>query len=260
MDRSSKEQGRPGSVRAYAVAISVLAVLCTASVSLNVYLFQRVMAEYRRNQLLRLDPVGAEESARQHLEPDSKSETKERRVVFFGDSRVRMWPTGKIISTYRVFNRGVPGETTAQAIHRLEQDVFDLHPDLVVIQTGVNDLKAIGVLESRYEEIVSATQRNLARIVRELRSHGVRVVLVQILPVGRLEPYRHLVWSKEINRAIEEVNRFLRTLQGPGITVMECPAELVDADGRIKSVYALDALHLNRSGYRILNEAVGRVL
>jgi lysophospholipase L1-like esterase len=40
-----------------------------------------------------------------------------------------------------VINAGVPGNTTARALKRLEQDVLSRSPDLVLITLGGNDLK-----------------------------------------------------------------------------------------------------------------------
>jgi lysophospholipase L1-like esterase len=40
-----------------------------------------------------------------------------------------------------VINAGVPGDTTARAMQRLERDVLAYAPDIVLVTLGGNDLK-----------------------------------------------------------------------------------------------------------------------
>lgn len=61
-----------------------------------------------------------------------------------------------------VVNVGVPGDTTARALRRLQQDVLSHSPDVVLITLGGNDLKnGIGTEEAigNLKEIVQAIQR-----------------------------------------------------------------------------------------------------
>ncbi len=39
----------------------------------------------------------------------------------------------------RVINKGIPGETAPEALFRLQRDVVDLNPDMVLIMYGAND-------------------------------------------------------------------------------------------------------------------------
>ncbi len=68
-----------------------------------------------------------------------------------------------------VINAGVPGDTTARALKRLQRDVLSKSPDLVLITLGGNDLKN-GVAKD-------IAFRNLKRIVETIQARGARVIV-----------------------------------------------------------------------------------
>ena len=68
-----------------------------------------------------------------------------------------------------VINAGVPGDTTARALKRLQRDVLSKSPDLVLITLGGNDLKN-GVAKD-------IAFRNLKRIVELIQGQGARVIV-----------------------------------------------------------------------------------
>ena len=68
------------------------------------------------------------------------------RVVFMGDSITFGWPglgvKGHFVGVDEI-NRGVTGQVTAQMLLRFRQDVVDLHPQVVVILGGSNDIERV---------------------------------------------------------------------------------------------------------------------
>ena len=99
-------------------------------------------------------------------------------IICFGDSLTYGTGAGpgmnypsqlsKMISK-PVINAGVPGDTTAGALQRLEQDVLLKSPELVLITLGGNDLKN-GVSKK-------AAFKNLKAIVESIQSIGGRVII-----------------------------------------------------------------------------------
>lgn len=69
-------------------------------------------------------------------------------------------------------NKGIKGHTTAQGLARLQKDVLDLNPSLVVLELGGND-----VLQKMEPEV---TFKNLDEILRQLDQKKVPVLLVGI--------------------------------------------------------------------------------
>ena len=87
------------------------------------------------------------------VEPDPKIKNSQpigENIICFGDSltfgtgatRGMDYPSqlSKMISR-PVLNKGVPGDTTARALARLDQDVLSQSPRIVLITLGGNDLK-----------------------------------------------------------------------------------------------------------------------
>jgi len=68
-----------------------------------------------------------------------------------------------------VINAGVPGDTTARALKRLQRDVLARSPDVVLITLGGNDLKN-GVAKD-------ITFENLKHIVESIQEQGARVII-----------------------------------------------------------------------------------
>ena len=68
-----------------------------------------------------------------------------------------------------VINAGVPGDTTASALNRLERDVLAETPEVVLITLGGNDLKN-GVA-------AADALSNLVEIVETVQSHNARVIV-----------------------------------------------------------------------------------
>lgn len=87
-----------------------------------------------------------------------------------------------------IHNAGIPGDTTASALLRIQQDVLDLKPRIVFMTLGGNDLK------NRVDK--AEAFGNLERIIRAIQSSGALVVLGGIrFPVydrGFSEAYRAL--------------------------------------------------------------------
>ncbi len=99
-------------------------------------------------------------------------------IVCFGDSltygtgagRGMDYPSqlSKMISK-PIINAGVPGDTTARALQRLERDVLARSPDLVLITLGGNDLKNGIARDMAFE--------NLKMIVDLIHNQGARVII-----------------------------------------------------------------------------------
>lgn len=68
-----------------------------------------------------------------------------------------------------VINVGVPGDTTASALTRLQRDVLSRSADVVLITLGGNDLKN-GVAKD-------IAFKNLKRIVKSIQGQGARVII-----------------------------------------------------------------------------------
>ena len=65
-----------------------------------------------------------------------------KRIVLMGDSITEFWSQiqPEFFTNTSYINRGISGQTTPQMLIRFRPDVLNLHPDVVVILAGVNDI------------------------------------------------------------------------------------------------------------------------
>jgi lysophospholipase L1-like esterase len=231
-----------------------LSAALAGSLGLNAVLYRTGLAWYRDGVEVRLDPT-RDAHFRRANEELAAAGPGVHRVVFVGDSRIEQWPALPQPTGCQSVNRGSGGETTKQVALRLERDVIRLHPEVAVVQAGINDLKAVGVLPVPEEEIIANCERNLQSIVSQLREGGVGVILMTVLPVGPVELARRPVWSNATLTAVARVNATIRSMGGAGVTVVDCDPEMM-VNGRMNPKYARDAFHLTPAGYDALARVV----
>jgi lysophospholipase L1-like esterase len=218
------------------------------SVALNVGLFQAAKTFYTREAKVRLHPIGV---------PSFKESGPEGapRVLLLGDSRCAQWPD-LALRQYRVINGGVGNETTAQIQLRSAEALATARPAIVIVEAGINDLKAIPLLPERESEIVHDCVANLMRLVRASRDAGASVVVLSVLPAGRVELSRQLVWSDAVARSVVEVNRLLleQCSSHSRVLFLDVTSHIsVDRDYK-------DTLHFNPDFYARISPIVEKVV
>lgn len=177
----------------------------------------------------------------------------ERRVVFFGDSITLEWPAldQKHFEGIAVVNRGISGQLTSQMLLRFRQDVIDLHPNVVVIQGGTNDLAR--VLPPANPTIES----NLASMAQLAQVNGIRTVLASILPVNdyELDPrgQHYLQTRNHSPQQIRDLNDWLRKYaMETNCVFLDYYSAMVDSRGFLKKGYSVDGLHPNAAAYELM--------
>ena len=236
-----------------------LTLCLAASLLANVWLYKQ-MREYKeragdsRTDLAGEDQYAADNAALGDPDPDTV------RMVFAGDSDVEHWDPLPEVKGCEIVARGLGGDRAGDLLLRLQRDVIDLKPGVAVVTIGGNDLEDIALLPDREETLVTICERNLRTIVDRLRQKGIQVVLLTILPYGDVDAAEALSWSNATYGAVERVNAMIRTLNGPGVTVVDCDPVLARPDGHRKPAYSEEMIHLNTAGYQALNGALLPVL
>ncbi|MEG4318718.1 MULTISPECIES: SGNH/GDSL hydrolase family protein [unclassified Microcoleus] len=238
------------------LSIALLLVVLGSSIFLNILLFNRAKQYYRELNQTRLDPLGLNDHP---INAEPVTNTKQTRVVFFGDSRAASWNPPNL-NQYEFINRGIGSQTSVQAIARFAYHVSSLKPKIVIIQVGVNDLKTIALFPERRNAIVANCQANIKRIVEESKNLGAIAIVTTIFPVGEVPLERKPFWSDDISRAIKEVNAYIATLAGEKTIVFDTFPILGDNQGMMLPKYRRDELHLNAQGYASLNQNLSQVL
>lgn len=203
---------------------------------------------YTREAMVRLEPVGTPaftETGPANLPP----------TLLLGDSRIAQFTT---LAPDRVHacNAGVGGETTAQIRLRAQENMDRVKPAVVVIEAGINDLKAIPLMPERQMQIEENCITNLMALVQMGRERGAAVVLCSVWPAGKVGWSRKPVWSAAVAKSLENVNARLeeecRDL--PHVTFLNINPEV-----QIERDY-VDTLHFNREFYERISPRLSRAI
>ena len=184
----------------------------------------------------------------------------ENRVVLFGDSITDIWKLEDYFPGKPYVNRGIGGQTTPQMLVRFREDVIDLHPKVVVILAGTNDIAGnTGPMTN--EDI----ETNFSSMVELARLHDVRVVLASILPVHNYTPRGEDFSSQRPAKRILELNSWLKEYAAAhGLVYLDYFSAMVDDKGMLKRELADDGLHPNAAGYKIMaplaEAAIGKAM
>jgi len=249
---------KPNAFLRYPIVVGLLTILLLGSVALNYFLFDQGRWYYTQLNAARLNPLGLDyyditANQRHRTNPDLI------RVVFFGDSRAASWPSPDL-NRFEFLNRGIGSQTTKQALLRFDYHVKPLQPQVIIVQVGINDLKTAPLFPERTESIIVNCEANIQQVVARSTDIGATVVLTTIFPTGKVPLERRPFWSDDVVLAIDEVNSFIRSLEGENVIVFDAFSILAD-DGRMTNPeYGQDLLHLNAAGYERLNEEIVHIL
>ena len=174
--------------------------------------------------------------------------TDENRVVFFGDSITDIWKLEDYFPGKPYINRGIGGQTTPQMLVRFRQDVIDLHPKVVVILAGTNDIA--GNTGPMTLENIEANYSSLAELARV---HNIRVVFSSVLPVHNYTPKSPDFFAQRPPEKILALNRWLKDYCAANVlTYLDYFTPMVDDQGLLKRDLAEDGLHPNPAGYKMM--------
>jgi lysophospholipase L1-like esterase len=184
----------------------------------------------------------------------------ENRVVFFGDSITDMWKLEDHFPGKPYLNRGIGGQTTPQMLVRFRQDVIDLHPRVVVILAGTNDI-AGNTGPMRLEDI----EADYASMAELARANHIAVVFSSVLPVHNYTPKSQELFAERSPEEILALNRWLKDYCSANSPVyLDYFTAMVDDKGLLKRDLAEDGLHPNAAGFKIMaplaEAAIGKAL
>ena len=165
------------------------------------------------------------------------------RVLFLGDSLTEQNDWAAAFPDLDVVNAGRGGDTTADALDRLDQ-VVAAAPDVVVIMFGTNDLGRRATVE---------------QVVRGLEN--IMVTLHRDLPDARLVAQSVLPREKERGALVHQTNIHLRQF-APTVKAdyVDLWPRFADEDGQLKPEFSVDGLHLNAAGYAAWSEELRPLL
>ena len=181
---------------------------------------------------------------------------EECRVVFLGNSITDNWARMRpdFFAPNGFVGRGISGQTTYQFLLRFREDVINLHPRVLVLNGGTND---IAENTGPYDEDI--TFGNICSMVELARYHKIRVVLTSLLPAGSFP------WRREIEDSMEKIRRLNARIKAYAdehhLTYVDYFTPLLSDDGTaLRADYSSDGVHPNVAGYEVMEALVLRAL
>lgn len=175
------------------------------------------------------------------------------KVILMGNSITDFWPDrgSHLFETHpEIMGRGIAGQTSFQFLLRFREDVINLHPEIVVINYGTND---IAMNAGPYNEDI--TFGNVLSMVDIARANGIKVVLASCLPAEGFS------WRPEVTDAMNKIRslneRVKAYAEENDIPYADYFSALINEDGTaMKSEYANEqpAVHPNTLGYSVMEE------
>lgn len=175
---------------------------------------------------------------------------KEKRVVFVGDSITDYWKLADYFGgkPYVVINRGIDGQSTPQMLVRFRQDVIHLHPQVLVVLAGTNDIA--GVTGPTRNEDIEANYASMAELAH---AHLISVVFASLLPVNNYTDDAKESFALRPRERILALNRWLKDYCAKnGLVYLDYFSAMVDDKGMLKRELSDEGLHPNAAGYKIM--------
>ncbi len=168
-------------------------------------------------------------------------------AVFMGDSITEGWArTGADFFAANGFvGRGISGQVTGQNLLRFEQDVVALHPKVVHIMIGTNDI-AGNAGPTTYENI----QNNIMAMVQIARANKIAVVLATI------PPSTDFPWRRGMEPALKiiKMNQWIRDYaKREDIVLADYHKALANPANGFRAEWSGDGVHPNADGFKVMN-------
>ncbi len=169
-------------------------------------------------------------------------------AVLMGDSITDNWIKADpgFFAANNFVDRGISGQTSSQMLLRFSDDVLDLHPDVVQILAGTNDIAGNnGPLTAQ------DFKNNIMAMVDLARVHRIRVV------IGAIPPATADWWAPDIrpSQMTQDLNVWLKTYAAKQkLLFVDYYSALAAPDGSLDQRYSNDGVHPNRDGYAVMDQ------
>lgn len=170
----------------------------------------------------------------------------EKRIVLMGDSITEFWSQlqPEFFSNRSYINRGISGQTTPQMLIRFRPDALDLHPDVVVILAGVNDIAG-----NTGPTTNDAIFGNIISMVELAKANKIKVILCSVLPAN------NFYWrpNEKAAETIIQLNQLIQSYaKEHDIPYVDYHSAMADTKNGLPKEFSEDSVHPNLKGYQTM--------
>ena len=164
--------------------------------------------------------------------------------LFFGDSITAAWPLTELLPERNIMKFGYPGESVADLIWHIHDDVFANTPCQVFLMGGINGI----------QEPEEQTAGGLEALASAMLRHGAEVCLQSILPLRFPDRWNRFQYQDRISRINSRLADWAKNHEIPFI---DYHAQLRDATGQLAANFAnADGTHLKPEAYVLMSQIV----
>ena len=181
---------------------------------------------------------------------------KNKRVIFMGNSITEGWVSKRpqFFADNNYIGRGISGQTSYQFLLRFRDDVINLHPKVVVINAGTND---VAENSDPYNE--ERTFGNIVSMVELARANKIKVILTSTLPAAGFG------WNKSITNAGEKIvslnERLKEYARKHKIPYVDYHSVMVHGEKQgLNPAYSKDGVHPTAEGYAVMEPMIHKAI
>jgi lysophospholipase L1-like esterase len=199
---------------------------------------------------------------------------QKKKVIFFGDSitqagvkpggyivRISDLATGeKLADQFEFIGAGIGGNKVYDLYLRLEDDVLNKNPDVVIIYVGVNDVwhkrsYGTGTDPDKFEKFYSA-------LITKLKAKNIKVALCTPAAIGERTDF-----SNELDGDLNNYSNIIRGLASKNnLPLIDLRSAFLEYNKKFNSenkesgILTSDRVHLNEKGNQFVAEEMWKVI
>mgnify|MGYP002519865890 CR=1 FL=1 len=175
-------------------------------------------------------------------------------VVFMGNSITDCWAdtVPSFFADNNFVGRGISGQVSSQMLVRFQEDVINLHPKVVVICCGTND-----IAQNNGPITLEHILHNIKSMCQLARANKIKPVVCSTLPAKGfkwrpdMKPANDIIRLNEMIKAYAQENK---------IPYVDYHSALKDEENGLPRKYSKDGVHPNAQGYAVMESVIMPVL
>ena len=175
-------------------------------------------------------------------------------VVFMGNSITDCWAdtVPAFFADNNFVGRGISGQVSSQMLVRFQEDVINLHPKVVVICCGTND-----IAQNNGPITLEHILHNIKSMCQLARANKIKPVVCSTLPAKGfkwrpdMKPANDIIRLNEMIKAYAQENK---------IPYVDYHSALKDEEYGLPRKYSKDGVHPNAQGYAVMESVIMPVL
>lgn len=186
-------------------------------------------------------------------------------ILFTGSSLMEQFPINELLMTNGmtevIYNRGVAGFTTDDMLQHMDEMVFGIEPSRIFINIGTNDIAQpdyrLEVLLEKYSRIILMIRERLPKA---------EINMIAYYPVNETDKVlsdeeRKELFATRNNENIDTANAAVKQLaQKLGCRYIDVSDGLRDRNGKLKSEYTIEGIHMYANGYQVVLDNLKKYL